>query len=311
MGSPSSADDVLHGARGDLDVDAGLVGVDVLDGLLDQVLHHRGGGHRDDSRRRSRPPSGLAAGAAHREEADEADDEQRARVRRSTNVLAERPAPPEPSAAAGAVSGAVESSRLMWSSHKEYRSRVWARLVSSLYPPWPNDEMSSATNAALPRWSSWPDPAAPGSPGSRSGSGCPSCGSTTSTRTATTPPAPHHHGANAGLVDWDDPDSWHEDDALAALRRAVRHRAQRGARLRDRPERPVRLAHGRPRRQHPVRRGGHLRAGGRRRVPRGGPARGGVLHHPAPARHVLAAAHPRPARAPQAAAGAASAAGWR
>ena len=26
------------------------------------------------------------------------------------------------------------------------------------------------------------------------------------------------HGANAGLVDWDHPDSWHEADALAALR---------------------------------------------------------------------------------------------
>jgi uridine kinase len=26
------------------------------------------------------------------------------------------------------------------------------------------------------------------------------------------------HGANAGLVDWDDPASWHEGDALAALR---------------------------------------------------------------------------------------------
>ncbi len=26
------------------------------------------------------------------------------------------------------------------------------------------------------------------------------------------------HGANAGLVDWDDPASWHRDDAMAALR---------------------------------------------------------------------------------------------
>lgn len=26
------------------------------------------------------------------------------------------------------------------------------------------------------------------------------------------------HGANAGLVDWDDPASWHRDDALASLR---------------------------------------------------------------------------------------------
>ena len=26
------------------------------------------------------------------------------------------------------------------------------------------------------------------------------------------------HGANAGLVDWDDPTSWHQEDALAALR---------------------------------------------------------------------------------------------
>ena len=26
------------------------------------------------------------------------------------------------------------------------------------------------------------------------------------------------HGANAGLVDWDDPGSWHREDALAALR---------------------------------------------------------------------------------------------
>ena len=26
------------------------------------------------------------------------------------------------------------------------------------------------------------------------------------------------HGANAGLVDWDDPASWHREDALAALR---------------------------------------------------------------------------------------------
>jgi uridine kinase len=26
------------------------------------------------------------------------------------------------------------------------------------------------------------------------------------------------HGANAGLVDWDHPDSWHRDDAMAALR---------------------------------------------------------------------------------------------
>jgi uridine kinase len=26
------------------------------------------------------------------------------------------------------------------------------------------------------------------------------------------------HGANAGIVDWDHPDSWHRDDALAALR---------------------------------------------------------------------------------------------
>ena len=43
---------------------------------------------------------------------------------------------------------------------------------------------------------------------------------------------------------------------------------------------------------------------GRGRVPRGGAARGRLLHHPAPARDVLAPAHPRPARAPQAAAGA-------
>ena len=26
------------------------------------------------------------------------------------------------------------------------------------------------------------------------------------------------HGANSGLVDWDDPESWHREDALAALR---------------------------------------------------------------------------------------------
>jgi uridine kinase len=26
------------------------------------------------------------------------------------------------------------------------------------------------------------------------------------------------HGANAGLVDWDHPDSWHQEDAMAALR---------------------------------------------------------------------------------------------
>ena len=74
LGSLSSGDDVLHGARGDLDVDARLVGVDVLDRLLDQVLHDRGGGQRDDLGD-AVGTLGLAAGTAHREEADQAHDE--------------------------------------------------------------------------------------------------------------------------------------------------------------------------------------------------------------------------------------------
>ena len=111
-------------------------------------------------------------------------------------------------------------------------------------------------------------------------------------------------GANAGLVDWDHPDSWRTTTpsrrsrpcaATARPRCPIYEIAQNG-RCGSRPARP--------RRPHALRRRGHLRARDRGRVPRDGPARGGVLRHPAPARHVLAAPHPRPARAPQAAAGA-------
>ena len=53
------------------------------------------------------------------------------------------------------------------------------------------------------------------------------------------------HGANAGLVDWDDPASWHREDALAALRELcatgrstvpvydIAHNSRRGSRTVD------------------------------------------------------------------------------
>ena len=47
------------------------------------------------------------------------------------------------------------------------------------------------------------------------------------------------HGANAGLVDWDDPASWHRAGRARRAARALRHRALRGAGLRDRAERPL------------------------------------------------------------------------
>ena len=42
-------------------------------------------------------------------------------------------------------------------------------------------------------------------------------------------------GANAGIVDWDHPDSWLHDDAMAALDRLCRDGPRRRAGLRDRP----------------------------------------------------------------------------
>ena len=110
------------------------------------------------------------------------------------------------------------------------------------------------------------------------------------------------HGANAGLVDWDDPASWHREDALVALRELC---------ATGRSEVPVYeiaqngrcgVPRRRPRRQH---RGSSPRGSSPRRSSRPAgtrAARGGLLHHPAPARHLLAPPHPRPARAPQAAA---------
>ncbi len=112
------------------------------------------------------------------------------------------------------------------------------------------------------------------------------------------------HGANAGLTDWDHPDSWLPDDAMAAIAALCRE---------GRAEVPIYDI------AHDGRTGSRtLDLGGSRlfvaeglfaqdvvpAVRRRRPARRGVLRPAAPRRHVLAAADPRPARASQAAAGA-------
>ena len=108
------------------------------------------------------------------------------------------------------------------------------------------------------------------------------------------------HGANAGLVDWDDPRSWHADEAV----RAICELAATG-----RTVAPVYdISRNGPSGTHVV-----DLAGARLFVAEGifaqeivaACAEHGVLGRgpvpaPAPARHLLAAAHPRPARAPQA-----------
>ena len=65
-------------------------------------------------------------------------------------------------------------------------------------------------------------PPGPGSRDSPNGSACRSSGSTTSTRAATIPRPRITSGANAGLVDWDDPVSWLLDDAMAAIEQLCR-----------------------------------------------------------------------------------------
>ncbi len=117
-------------------------------------------------------------------------------------------------------------------------------------------------------------------------------------------------GANAGIVDWDDPESWLLDDALAALEALCRD---------GRAEVPVYdIAHNGRHGTHVVDLGGHevFVAEGifaQEVVPAcpAGPARRGVLRAPAPDGDLLAPAHPRPARAPQAAAGAGPPRAWR
>ena len=100
---------------------------------------------------------------------------------------------------------------------------------------------------------------------------------------------------NEGLVDWDNPCTWHCEDAVAALlglRRtgatdvpdySISESRRTGAQRLD-------LGGGRG-----VLRRGDLRAGRRARLSRGRGARGGVLRHPATCGHLLAAAHSRPA----------------
>ena len=90
-------------------------------------------------------------------------------------------------------------------------------------------------------------------------------------------------GANAGLVDWDHPDSWLPEDALATIERLCTRRQRRGAGLRDRPRRPLRQPGPRPGQQPTLPGRGHLRPGDRARVSGPRPPRGGVLRPPAPA----------------------------
>ena len=117
------------------------------------------------------------------------------------------------------------------------------------------------------------------------------------------PAADRPRAPNAGLVDWDHPDSWHSRTRWPRSE-LCRDRRDRRTGLRHLREPPHRRPAARPRRGRGVLRRGDLRAGRRAGLSRGRGARGGLLRHPASARHLLAAAHPRPARAPQATVGA-------
>ena len=115
-----------------------------------------------------------------------------------------------------------------------------------------------------PASSCWPDPRAWASRGWRPPPGCRCSGSTTSTAAATTRRCRViDHGANAGLVDWDDPRSWHADAAVRAICDLAADRADGGADLRHQPQRAQRHPRGRPRRRPALRRRGHLRPGDR------------------------------------------------
>lgn len=96
---------VLHRAGGDLDVDAGLVGVDVLHCLADQVLHHGRGGQRDLLGDAVGAPGGVAV-AAHGEECDEGEHEHQRESAHTKGLPERRTAAPDLST----LSGAVESS---------------------------------------------------------------------------------------------------------------------------------------------------------------------------------------------------------
>ena len=131
-----------------------------------------------------------------------------------------------------------------------------------------------------------------------SGSRC--SGSTTTTGAVTTRPARIPHGANAGLVDWDDPRSWHHDEAV----RAICELATTGGTVA-----PVYdIASNSPSGTHvvdlegqaPVRGRGDLRSGGRPGLPRARRTGGRAVPATAPPRHVLASTRPRSARASQA-----------
>lgn len=96
---------VLHRAGGDLDVDAGLVGVDVLHCLADQVLHHGRGGQRDLLGDAVGAPGGVGV-AAHGEECDEGEHEHQRESAHTKGLPERRTAAPDLST----LSGAVESS---------------------------------------------------------------------------------------------------------------------------------------------------------------------------------------------------------
>ena len=170
----------------------------------------------------------------------------------------------------------------MRSSHKAVRSRVWARLVSSLDPPWPNDEMSS-THVSVPTVVVLAGPER-----------CREVPAGRAARTPGPPPrrllqgrrrpdaAPHHRRRQRRPRRLGPPRRpGTATTPLAALERAVPRRVARGAGLRDRPERPLRLPAsldlGGSRL---LRGGGHLRA--RRWWPAcrdRGHARGRLLRH--------------------------------
>src|SRR6478735_2006910 len=222
-----------------------------------------------------------------------------------TKVLAGRPpapVPSEPSGVPDAVSGAVESSRLMGGPPREVSIGGLGETNVQPLPLVAERRNESATNEHCPG-------GRPGRPQRRRQ--VPARGAPRAPRAAPRrllqgrrrPLAPPHHGrGECGARRLGPPGLLARGRRPRRAARAVRYGTQRGAPLRDRPQRTLRLAHGRPRWQQPLRRGGDLRAGGRGRVPRRGHPGRGLLHHPAPARHVLAAPHPRPAGAPQAAA---------
>ena len=175
-----------------------------------RLLHHRGGGQGDLLGHAVGLGRGRVA-ADEREGGDETERDDEHQPDDQGHVWRLR-------GAGCPVPGAAESSRLMkFLPQGNSISGLGETSVQPL-PPWPNDEMrwkhvSAAQVVVLA------GPSGAGKSRLAERLGLPVLRLDDFYKDGDDPSLPRITvGANAGLVDWDDPASWHEQDALAALR---------------------------------------------------------------------------------------------